>query len=58
VSLAPILLESGFEHQDALISEAIEEFAARGYDNASINRILARVGMSKGQFYYHSANGQ
>jgi AcrR family transcriptional regulator len=50
------LLESVFEHQDALIREAIDEFAARGYDNASINRILARVGMSKGQFYYHFAD--
>lgn len=51
-----MLLESEFEHRDALIKQAFEEFTALGYDNASINRVLSQVGMSKGQFYYHFAS--
>ena len=42
-----------FAHRDALIEAAIEEFASVGYGKASINRILERAGMSKGQFYHH-----
>jgi TetR/AcrR family transcriptional regulator len=47
--------ERGFAHQEALLAAAIEEFAARGYAKASLNRILAAAGMSKGQFYHHFA---
>lgn len=42
-----------FEHSQALFSAAIDEFSSHGYENASINAILAEAGMSKGQFYYH-----
>ena len=42
-----------FEHSEALIEAALEEFAAKGYEQASINAILKAAGMSKGQFYYH-----
>lgn len=42
-----------FEHSRALFDAALEEFVAKGYDQASINVILAQAGMSKGQFYYH-----
>ena len=42
-----------FEHRDALLAAALEEFSARGYDSASINTILAAAGMSKGQLYHH-----
>jgi TetR/AcrR family transcriptional regulator len=42
-----------FEHGAALFEAAVDEFAARGYEQASINIILAAAGMSKGQFYYH-----
>lgn len=45
-----------FEHRDALLDAALEEFSAKGYDNASINDILAAADMSKGQFYYHFDN--
>ncbi|MCA9717984.1 MAG: TetR/AcrR family transcriptional regulator [Myxococcales bacterium] len=45
-----------FEHAEKLVEVALEEFSARGYAKASINRILARAGMSKGQFYYHFGN--
>ncbi|MEZ4516125.1 MAG: TetR/AcrR family transcriptional regulator [Chloroflexota bacterium] len=50
------LFDKTFEHRDALLSAALNEFTARGYDNASINDILTRAGMSKGQFYYHFGN--
>lgn len=42
-----------FEHSDALFEAAVAEFVAQGYDQASINTILAAANMSKGQFYYH-----
>jgi AcrR family transcriptional regulator len=47
---------SGFEHRDALLRAAIDEFSAHGYDSASINRILERSQMSKGQLYHHFTN--
>lgn len=45
-----------FEHSEALFEAALAEFAANGYEQASINRILQTAGMSKGQFYYHFKN--
>jgi AcrR family transcriptional regulator len=42
-----------FEHSAALFAAAVAEFIASGYEQASINAILAAAGMSKGQFYYH-----
>lgn len=46
---------SQFQHRDALLHAAIEEFCAFGYDAASINRILDASGVSKGQLYHHFA---
>ena len=37
----------------ALADAAVEEFSARGYDAASLNKILGKAGLSKGDFYYH-----
>jgi AcrR family transcriptional regulator len=45
-----------FEHKQKLLDAALEEFNAYGYEQASINRILDKAGMSKGQFYYHFKN--
>lgn len=45
--------EKPFEHADALFAAAVAEFAAQGYEQASLNTILRHAGMSKGQFYYH-----
>ncbi len=42
-----------FEHRDDLLHAAVVEFSERGYENASINRILAASGVSKGQLYHH-----
>jgi AcrR family transcriptional regulator len=41
------------EKREALLDAATFEFAARGYDDASINRILLAAGFSKGSFYYY-----
>ncbi|MBI5508668.1 MAG: TetR/AcrR family transcriptional regulator [Deltaproteobacteria bacterium] len=41
------------EKGGALLDAATEEFASRGYDGASVNRILAAAGFSKGSFYYY-----
>jgi AcrR family transcriptional regulator len=45
-----------FEHSDKLFEAALEEFIIHGYEQASINTILIKAGMSKGQFYYHFKN--
>lgn len=45
-----------FEHKQKLLDAALAEFNAYGYEQASINRILDKAGMSKGQFYYHFQN--
>lgn len=42
-----------FEHRDDLLRAALAEFTEHGYDNASINRILAVSRVSKGQLYHH-----
>ncbi|MCA9595853.1 MAG: TetR/AcrR family transcriptional regulator [Myxococcales bacterium] len=41
------------EKRNALLEVATQEFAEHGYDGASINRILAGAGLSKGAFYYY-----
>jgi AcrR family transcriptional regulator len=37
----------------ALLEAAADEFTQRGYEGASVNRILAAAGLSKGAFYYY-----
>lgn len=39
--------------QEAILLAAAEELAAHGYRGASLNRVLAEVGVSKGAFYYY-----
>ena len=41
------------EKQQRLIDSAAEEFAAKGYEGASLNRILELSGMSKSSLYYY-----
>jgi AcrR family transcriptional regulator len=41
------------EKREAVLDAAAEEFAAHGYEAASVNRILAAAGFSKGSFYYY-----
>ena len=41
------------ERRVGLLEAAAHEFAARGYDDASLNQILERAGVSKGVAYYY-----
>jgi AcrR family transcriptional regulator len=41
------------ERQEAILRAAAEEFAEKGFEAASINRIILASGMSKGSVYYY-----
>ncbi len=41
------------EKQERILEAAAKQFAAHGYDNASLNQILAEAGISKGAAYYY-----
>lgn len=41
------------KRQQRLFDIAAEEFSAKGYDAASLNRIISRSGMSKSSLYYY-----
>lgn len=41
------------EARSALLGLATKEFAERGFDDASLNGILAQAGISKGVYYYY-----
>jgi AcrR family transcriptional regulator len=47
------IFDKTFEHRDALLNAALQEFGEKGYRQASINTMLKNAGMSKGQFYYY-----
>lgn len=42
-----------FSKIEKLVEAAIDEFSAHTYYEASLNRILKRASVSKGEFYYH-----
>lgn len=42
--------------RELIIEGAIREFSRRGYENASINRICAENGISKGRLFHHFKN--
>ena len=41
------------DKKENILEAAAMEFAANGYEKASINRILERAGISKGAAYYY-----
>ena len=41
------------ERKKRLFESAAEEFADKGYDGASLNRILKQSGMGKSSLYYY-----
>jgi AcrR family transcriptional regulator len=41
------------EQQQAILRAALEEFAARGFHDSSINRVIDAAGISKGSMYYY-----
>jgi len=44
------------ERREALFAAATQEFTEHGFEQASLNRIIADVGMSKSSFYHYFAN--
>ncbi len=44
------------ERRSALFAAATREFTEHGFEQASLNRIIAGVGMSKSSFYHYFAN--
>ena len=41
------------EQQQAILRAALEEFAAHGFHDASLNRVIEAAGISKGSMYYY-----
>ncbi|MFW5967826.1 MAG: TetR/AcrR family transcriptional regulator [Persicimonas sp.] len=41
------------KRQEMILEAAADEFAAKGYEGASINQIIERAGISKGSMYYY-----
>ena len=39
--------------QQVILSTALDEFAAHGFHDASLNRVIEAAGISKGSFYYY-----
>lgn len=44
------------ERKAQIIQTALELFAQRGYENATVNHIIEAAGISKGGFYHHYAS--
>jgi len=44
------------EKREQILETAAKEFAAHGYKDASLNKILAKAGISKGAAYYYFDN--
>jgi TetR/AcrR family transcriptional regulator len=55
------LVKQGFlnltqEEQNRVINAALNEFAEKDFETASLNNIIARAGISKGSMYHYFAN--
>lgn len=50
--------QRSFKRKNELIEAALDEFAVKNYENASLNVILKNAGISKGTFYYHFQDKQ
>ena len=49
----PRFARLGPDTRHRILETAAEEFAARGFEGSSLNRLIDRVGISKGSFYYY-----
>ncbi len=47
-----------FDRREELLEAALEEFASKSYEEASLNNIIKNAGISKGTFYYHFRDKQ
>lgn len=45
--------KKSFERKNELLEAALDEFTQKNYENASLNTIIKKAGISKGTFYYH-----
>lgn len=52
------MTEKSFERKTALLEAALNEFAAKSFEDASLNAIIKNAGISKGTFYYHFTDKQ
>lgn len=50
--------QKSFERKNELLNAALNEFAKKNYENASLNIIIKNAGISKGTFYYHFPDKQ
>ena len=44
---------AGISTKQRILHTALEEFAARGFDGAKVDRIAARARVNKAMLYYH-----
>lgn len=49
----PRFLKLPPHQQQAILQAALEEFAAHGFHDASLNRVIEAAGISKGSMYYY-----
>ena len=47
-----------FDRKEELLQAAMDEFIAKSYEEASLNNIIKKAGISKGTFYYHFQDKQ
>jgi len=50
------IVKSAIVRKQEVLDAAMHLFATRGYDNTSINDVIAAIGISKGAFYHHFAS--
>ena len=47
------IVKTAEERKNEILDVAEELFAEKGYDNASTNDIIARIGIARGTLYHH-----
>lgn len=50
--------EEAMKTRAAIMESALEVFGVKNFSNASVSEITARIGLSKGAFYWHFKNKQ
>ena len=45
-----------FKYENEILVAALDEFSSKNYDEASLNTIIKKSGISKGSFYHHFKN--
>lgn len=50
--------EKSFDRREELLEAALDQFTTKSYEEASLNSIIRKAGISKGTFYYHFKDKQ